>query len=220
MAKVKKTKKKLSSAQRAALKRGRAKAAKNRKKVSRTPKKKVYKEPLKGAVMATKKRAARKSGGSKKSTSRTRRRSRGGGSSKGSVMRIVRTSLAGVGGGILAGTIANKVPIPNPKFRPLVPILGGVGLAALGMKRGNPMVSGIATGMIILGSIAAVRQYFPQVPLLAGEEDDTLFLPNNIGGDIQELGYYPDFDDGLNGVVELGDEDDLEEIFYQSPATI
>lgn len=213
-------KRKASTAQLKALAKGRKKAAANRKKAA--PKKKTVTKKKKVAVkksvparkekpMATKKR---------KSTPETKKRRKSsvrsgfGGKMKG-VMPMVKDVGLAIAGGIGAGVLANKLPVANPKVKAAIPLVAGILLSTV-IGKNKPIFREIGTGMAVLGGLALLRQFAPNVPMLAGEEDVVL-LPEdyqNYMGEMQQLG----FEGGSPLMGEMQSMGEDEE--YLSPASL
>lgn len=216
---AKKKRRKLSPAQKAALAKGRKKISKKRrspvaKKRRSAPKRKTAKKTVrkvtkkKGVPPMAKKRKTRKSGGS--GARRRSRRSRSAFTGRASgVLNTFKEGAIGIGGGLMAGFLANKLPVADPRIKAFAPIAGAVILAATLGKR-NKIAAQLATGMMILGGVSAVRNLFPNVPMLAGEEE-VLYLPNYSGENIP----LADDDEDMGGVVDLAAEPE-----YISPADI
>ena len=112
------------------------------------------------------------SGGGGVQKKRGRRRGFGGGS-KGQLISSVKEAAVAIGGGLVAGMVANKLPIQNAKLKAISPALAGAAML-LTIGRKNPLVRQLATGMLVLGGVSAIRSAFPNVPLLAGEEEIAL----------------------------------------------
>ncbi len=209
MAATRKRKRKASPAQLAALAKGRAKMAAKR--GGRTNKRKSSRRSIMSnittGVAKVAKRTRRKSSGGK------RRRSCGGGRmsvagmTRG-LMPLVRDGMIGVSGGVLAGMIANKLPLTNDKLKAVAPVIASLAVAmTIGKKR--PIARQLAAGMFVVGGVAMLKKFFPQVPLLAGE--DVVYLPYS-----PETGNYV-VNDGMSGnYVDLGADEDVDE-FVTSP---
>lgn len=190
-------KRKASPKQLAALAKGRAK----RKKVSSVKKRKVstkkktvslHKDDLKplqiniNGETKTMKTAKRKT---RKSAKKSRRVTRYSGilptNKKDFIKPLINSGVA-VGGAIAGSMIANKLPVANAKLKAGIPILAGLvlGMSKFGRKE---IVQNLASGMMIAGGLALVRQLAPTLPLLAGENDID-YLDNSYGNPV-ELGY-------------------------------
>ena len=130
-------------------------------------------------------------------------------------MNTVKDVGLAVGGGILAGVVANKLPIPNPKLKAAAPLIAGVAMMAT-IGRKNKMVAQMATGVMVLGAVALIRNLFPAVPLLAGEEE-VMVSPEMLGYVPEGIEYEGEDDDlsDLSGRVDLGEEE-----LYITPANV
>lgn len=209
MAVKKKKKRTMTAKQKAALAKRRGTTTRKKK---AAPKKKAAR---KTAKTSTKKRSApmakKKKGTVKKRVRSAARRAKGF-LGKAGVGPIIQDAALAVGGGVAAGFLSNKLPIADPRIKAAAPIVGGIGLAMTVGKK-NPMVKGVAQGMVILGTVALIKQFAPNVPMLAGEEDD-LLLPSDY--DMPMLGYDDFEDDDLMGEpVQIGADDS-----YYSPADL
>ena len=114
----------------------------------------------KGVTVAKKRKKA-----SSTKVARRRARPRFG---RGDLTRVFTDAGLAVGGGILSSFVANQLPVKQPMAKAMVPI--GVGLATL-MFGGRRIPQALPFGMITIGALSMVRSQFPQVPLLAGEEE-------------------------------------------------
>jgi len=98
----------------------------------------------------------------------SRRRYHGGGTKFNPIALI--TEVAGLGAGAVAGSFAAKfTPIANPKIKALVPLILGILLTQLKFAR-SKIVRDMATGSMAIGTISLIKQFIPQLPLLAGSE--------------------------------------------------
>lgn len=227
MAKRKSVKKRsLSPAQRAALAKGRAALNKRRgkktRKISGSKKASVRVVPerlepiiIKGGSMAKRKksRKARKISGiaGAKRTSKKARRYHGGkirrarrysGASKLDIIGLA-TDIVGVGVGAVGGSfIAQKVPVKNAKLKAIIPIALGLGLGMTKFGRGR-IAKSAAGGMIAVGTLSLVKQFFPTVPLLTGADD-----AEGVAGAIAAL---PDEEKALLGYVVNGEAGEVVE---------
>lgn len=224
-----KKKRKLTAAQLAGLAKGRKKAAANRKKAKSSSKPKKRKtataaKPKRRSTKKTTRKTVSKKGASsmarkkrrapvaKKTRSRRRGSSRrfGGGGMKGIVGTVKEAGVA-IGGGIAAGILSNKLPVADPRIKALAPAVAGIIMAAT-IGRKNKLAAQMALGMITLSGVSFIRQQFPNVPLLAGEEE-LVYLPDMTGENIP-LGQ--EYDDDMSGIVNLGQD----EMPYVTPASI
>jgi len=177
-----------------------------------------------GSIMAKRKksRKARKySGipvaGAKRRTSKSRRyhgiegrrktrARRYHGAAKLNIVGLV-TDIVGVGAGAVGGSfIAQKIPVKNAKIKALIPIALGLGLGMTKFGRGN-LAKSIAGGMIAVGTLSLVKQFFPAVPLLTGAED-----AESVAGAIDNL---PADERALLGMVVQGEDGEV----MESPET-
>jgi hypothetical protein len=245
---VKKKKRKATARQLAALAKGRAKRAKiTRKSPKRktAPRKRVGRvaEDLKplliseGNTMATKRRTTRKKTAKRKTTryhgefmgttkrKKTRRSPRrySGMGGKLDIMKpLINTGIA-VAGGVAGSFAANKLPIADARIKAAVPMALGLVLGMTKFGRKNAMVQAAASGMMVAGGLALLRQFAPTLPLLAGEEDvqitdetgaQLLGAPTLLGDPVN-LGEDNEFD------ALLGDDfEDLEGGDYVTPASM
>ena len=209
-----KRKRKASPAQLAALARGRAKrkvktgVVKKRRKSTKAISLPVKQERK---TMARKKRSVA-------STTTKRKRSvksafKGiGGRAKGMVPMIKDVGIA-VAGGVGANVLVNKLPIANPKLKAALPLIAGILVSSvLGKKKA--IFREIGHGMAVVGAIALLKQFAPNLPMLAGEEE-MVYLPEGYQGDMMQLGY-DDEPDLMGDLLQLGQESDG----YLSPASM
>lgn len=216
-----KKRRKMSAAQKAALAKGRArlfgkrpKSKKRRrpiiKKAARRSVRKIHKK--KEVPPMAKRKVIRSTGGSKKARRGGRRRRMIGFAGKASgVMGTIKEGAVGIGGGLLAAFVANKLPVADVRIKALAPLAASIILAATLGKR-NKMAAQLATGMFVIGGVSAIRNFFPNVPMLAGEEE-LLYLPNQSLGNPVQIA--DDDDDQMAGTVSLAEEPE-----YLSPANI
>lgn len=203
-----KKKRKASPAQLRALAKGRA--ALKRKRKGGAPKKRkatTKRKPATRKVVSKRKTTVRKKGnppmakrkrrrgGFRKKARSTYRRARGFLSKQGDAMMILRDAALAVGGGVAAGIVSNQLPFPDPRLKSAAPIVAGI-LLATTVGRKNEMVRGVANGMVVLGAVSLIKQFMPNIPMLAGEDD---------------LLYVPDYDPDLLGYDEM-DPSELEEL--------
>lgn len=110
-----------------------------------------------------------------------------------------------VAGAVGAGVLANYVPIKDPRIKAVMPIVAGLLLSNVKMFRGK-MGQAMTLGMVAAGGLAIVKQFAPQVPVLAGEGDNILDYLSPEEQEAAMLGNYPDeYDEGAMG--ESFDED-------------
>ena len=106
------------------------------------------------------------------------------------------TDIISVGAGAVgASFIAQKIPVANAKIKALIPIALGLGIGMTKLGR-NRMAKSAAGGMIAVGTLSLVKQFFPTVPLLSGADD-----AETVAGAIDAL---PDEEKALLGYVVSG----------------
>lgn len=106
------------------------------------------------------------------------------------------TDIISVGAGAVgASFIAQKVPVANAKIKALIPIALGLGIGLTKFGR-NRMAKSAAGGMIAVGTLSLVKQFFPTVPLLSGADD-----AETVAGAIDAL---PEEEKALLGMVVSG----------------
>lgn len=210
-----KRKRKVSAKTLAALARGRAKRKSNLK----AAKKKTSKKTVSKPVQQERKTMAKK----KKATSeKPRKRSRAKGYARGiagkakGMIPMVKDVAIAVAGGVGGGVLANKLPIANPKVKAAIPLVAGLAIASILGKKKH-IFHEIGTGMAVIGGIALLKQFAPNVPMLAGEDEVVLLPPGyeGCGGDMLQLGYDDDAD-LMGDMLQLGDESEE----YMSPANM
>ena len=206
-----KKKRKASPAQLAAIARGRAKRKAN---TSGSKQRKVSKS-VSLPVKQEKKTMAKKKSSTATTTKKRRVKStfKGiGGRAKGMVPMIKDVGIA-VAGGVGANVLVNKLPIANPKVKAALPLVAGLLVSSvLGKKK--TMFREIGHGMAVIGAMALLKQFAPNVPMLAGE-DEMVYLPEGYAGDLLQLGYDED-PDLMGDMLQLGDESEE----YVSPASM
>jgi hypothetical protein len=163
---------------------------------------KIKRSKRKGVpAMAKRKHHRRSSAGSAKKSYRRTRKIGGGGMGKAGVMNMVKNAAIAIGGGLIAGAVANKLPIQQPLLKALSPAAAGI-ILLLTLGKKNAMLQQLATGMVVMGGVAGIRAQFPNVPLLAGEES-VMISPDLLGQD--EYDELPDYSN--MGVQEIGVEE-------------
>ncbi len=192
-----------------------------RKKVARKSPAKKRKLVVKKKIVKRKTPKRRKAVGNmakrKKATPKRRRKSGGG---KVNAQKILMQGVGAAAGAVGAGVVANMIPLPDPRMKAALPIVAGVVLGMSKMGRANVMKFA-SVGMISAGALALVRQFAPNVPLLAGEDQEMLdYVPGN-DEELALLGYdeenYEDFSgspvdlDGESYEV-AGESEDIEEM--------
>lgn len=178
-------KRKISAKQRAALKKGQAalkkwrlsqkkKPASAKKKRKSLPKKKVT---IKRKTVTTVKSKKRRGGTMKKRNAVKRvTRSVQSFARKSNMAEMLQDSALVIISGITAGFLTSKIPIADGRIRSIIPIGGGLAVAALTGKK-NRIAYSIGKGMVILGALSLFKQLAPGVPMLAGER--VIILPPN-----------------------------------------
>ena len=228
MAKLKKRKKARTAKQKAATKKmlaarkrksvGKRKTAPKRKAAKRkTAKKTIHHKATGVPKMARKRRKSSVGGTSSKKRGRSRRRGFGGGGKAG-MMNIVKNPGVAIAGGRCAGVPPNKLPPPDPRMKAAAPLIGGL-LLAMTIGRKNILAGQLAMGMLSIGGVSLIRTLFPNVPLLAGEEEgyengtEPSLLGYNPIEELQYSGYGPDKDElevsgkvDMSGRVSMGDD--------------
>lgn len=213
-----KKKRKASPAQKAALARGRAALAKKRKPSTKKASTRKKAKPVNKQVLIIqptqeKKVMARKKAGGSSSGSTQKGKSKRfagvAGKAKG-MIPVVKEVAAAVAGGVVAGAVANKLPIADNRIKAALPVVAGILLAGTIGKK-NSMMRELGAGMAVIGSIGLIKQLMPNVPVLAGE-DEVYVIPdaNGYAGEMMQLGY--DNDNYMGEMMQLGNE-------YLSPAS-
>lgn len=113
-----------------------------------------------------------------------------------------------VAGAVGAGVMANYVPIKDPRIKAIMPIVAGLLLSNVKMFKGK-MGQAMTLGMVAAGGLAIVKQFAPQVPVLAGEAD----LVDYLTPEEQEaamLGYYPEDEEDDENYLGASIEDDVD----------
>jgi hypothetical protein len=153
----------------------------------------------------------------------------GGLPTKGVIGSITNAGLMAAGG--IAGAFAAKyVPIPNAKIKAAVPLI--LGLALSFVKFGQkPPISTMATGAAAVGMLSIIKQFMPQIPTLAGDDEEQYgYLPTSpeeaailgledYSGDEYEpaMGALEDFSEDAEL---MGEIEQLQSEPYLSPADI
>jgi hypothetical protein len=168
------------------------KTAIRRKPVKKTVRKKVARKKTtikrKGPIMAKK----------IKGTRRKRRNN-----PKMNIQRTLMDGALAAAGAIGASAIANMIPVPDPRIKAAIPIVAAMVLPMTGIVKGD-MAKALSMGMLTVGALSLVRQFIPNVPLLAGEDENMLdYMPDD---DLAMLGMDDDLDDELMLGDDLDDE--------------
>lgn len=153
-----------------------------------------------GAVKMTKKRKSKKVAGTAKKS--FKRRSSSG--PKVSIKSALMDTAAAVGGAVVGSFVVNKLPIPA-KFKAVIPVGLGIFLQTK-LAKNNKLLHHLGTGLLVVGGLSLIRQFVPQVPLLAGEDDLAMlgYPQGELGYPQGELGYvdeemYGDYVDEMQG---------------------
>jgi len=190
------------------------KTTKRKKSVRKKTKKKAA--PKKRAVKRTRRKSTKKSNPkkkgrkrmAKKKTTKKRRRRRGNPNGKGIQQTLMYGALSAAGA-IGGGFVANMIPLPDPRMKAALPLAMGVGLSMTKFgqqKQLQPMIAGLLT----VGTLSLIKQFAPQIPMLAGEGEEDL-IDDDEALDLLGLEDYDEEDDlDLLGVT--ADEDDLDEL--------
>lgn len=97
-------------------------------------------------------------------------------------MNIQKTLVDGafaVAGAIGASALANMIPIPDPRIKAAIPIVAAIILPTTKLVKGD-MAKALSMGMLTIGAVSLVRQFMPNVPLLAGENENMLdYIPED-----------------------------------------
>jgi len=144
-------------------------------------------------------KSTRYSGRTRKYTSRRRTHRRrhssplmGGMGTKGIVPMLTQGAV-GAAGAIGSAFIASKIPGVPAKMKPVIPFAVAIALLMFGKK--IPMSKPLAFGCVVSGAMGLVKQFAPNIPLLAGvdsapelsaDEMNLLGEPQTYGS-IQEL---------------------------------
>lgn len=158
-----------------------------KKPVRKTVRKKVVrrKTPIKrkGPSMAARK---------KKTSTRRKRRN----NPRINIQKTLTDGAMAAAGAIGASAIANMIPVPDPRIKALIPIAAAIILPTTKLVRGD-MGRALSMGMLTIGALSLVRQFAPQLPLLAGENDMLDYVPGS-DEEAAMLGYNEsDLDDDL-----------------------
>lgn len=142
-------------------------------------KKRVYKSPKpkrKGSSVAKKKTSKKKSYSRRNPT-------------KGITDKIMEAGAV-AGGAIGAGLAANQIPVGDPRMKAAAVMAIGVFLSTLKPMRGK-MAQMLSMGIVSAGALSLFKQFAPNLPLLAGE-NDMYYLPDS--DENAMLGAYDDTD--------------------------
>lgn len=160
-----------------------------------------------------KRRRSRRSRRSYGFEGRRRRRSRRYyGADKASPANLIMKGALAVGGGVIASMAAKALPVKNTKLQAAIPIGIGAALTMLPMTRRNKMVQSAALGAVVIGALSLIRQMWPTVPLLTGDEPygTEMYIPSQ-GESAAMLGMTDSFQAGeLDGEMDVSGELDGE----------
>jgi len=151
-----------------------------------TVKKSPVKKTAKRTTIKRKKRSITPMARKKKRTT-TKRRKRT--AIPKSVTSGIMTGLLSAGGAIGGSVIANQIPIKDPRIKAAIPLVLGIGLGLTKFGKGK-MLQPALTGLMTIGTISLIKQFAPNIPMLAGEGEE--YIPYE---DRELLGYVDDLDD-------------------------
>jgi len=118
-------------------------------------------------VAGGKRRSRRSYGFEGRKRSRKARRYHGAGGTRLNVVGI-GSDVVGIGAGAVGGSMVAKfVPIADPRIKALIPLILGIVLSTMKFARSRIMQA-VATGSMAVGTISLVKQFLPNVPMLAG----------------------------------------------------
>ena len=120
------------------------------------------------------------------------------------VGEMAMSSLSVLGGAIGGAVISNVVPIPDPRIKAAISIALGLFLGSSNLIKGN-IGRMVALGMVAGGGLSFARRALPNVPMIAGEDDQLLLGTNYTMGDTDLEG----LTDDLEGENEMEGESDL-----------
>lgn len=116
--------------------------------------------------------------GARKHKKRGRRRYHGGmaglPSMKGGMVKAGTNIAIGVVGAVAGALGMRYVPVADARAKAAIPLLLGIFLA---VKMKNEMVKAAAGGLAIAGGLALTKALAPNLPVLAGLDDETTYLP-------------------------------------------
>lgn len=168
----------------------RKKAVKKKAVKKKTVKRKVAKKTVKRKVV----RKVAKKKGTKRKKARKAVGAFLGKNKKGIINTLIRGGAV-VAGAVGAGVAANNLPIKDPRLKAIGVVLAGALLANTKLLR-SPEGQALAMGMIASGGISLLKQFAPNVPLLAGEESYYPYSEEEMAmlGYNDELDYEDDYD--------------------------
>jgi hypothetical protein len=205
---VRKKRRVLSAAQKAALARGRRKLFSKRKPAKR-------KKAVSRKTVTVKKRTNRKKGVS--TMARRKRRRSYVRKSTNEITTLATTAGAATLGAIGAGVLSNVIPFPA-KLRPAFPLAAG---SVLALATKGKLYSDMALGMFVVGAISALKTFAPQIPMFSGEGENFVFIP---ASQVPQVPYYGVPMDAAGTGINPGDlsgiPDDLENEEFLTPRNI
>lgn len=141
-----------------------------RKKVKKpTTRKKVVtnnKPKKRGAVMAKR----------KKSTKKSVKQRRFSGAKKQKATTVLMNIGLAIAGAVGASMLVSKIPVKDPRVKALIPL--GVGVVGA-IQAKKPMMRSAALGIAFSGGMGLIKTQFPNLPMLAGEDENYLdYVPN------------------------------------------
>lgn len=167
----------------------------------------VRKKPVKRTIKKSNKR--RKPVMAKKKKSVTKRRR----PTMGKIQETLMYGALSAGGAVVVGMMANQIPIKDTRVKAFIPLLIGigVGMTKIGSQK---MLKPMVAGAITVGTLSVIKQFAPQVPMLAGEEEGYIVEQDMLGydDDIDMLGEPVDvmgYEDEIDMLGETADEEDL-----------
>lgn len=127
---------------------------------------------------------------------------------KAGAMEALKQASLAIVGGIASSMVINRIPIGDDRIKSIIPIAGGLLMAGT-IGQENETLSGLANGMMVIGTISLFKKLAPNVPMLAGER--IYYLPADTRG------YIPDYS-GMEGGMNLSGS--ILDTDYISPANI
>jgi hypothetical protein len=93
----------------------------------------------------------------------------------GNIQKQLTTVGMGMAGAVGANMAANLLPMPDPRLKAALPLIGGLVLMMSSGK--NKMMEYAGLGMAIGGGLSTLKAVAPNIPFLAGEDLDDSYLP-------------------------------------------
>jgi hypothetical protein len=209
-------KRRMSVKQKAALARGRAALKRRRTVAKNKPRKVSRKKGVSRSKRETMVFINQEGSTMKKSRRKSSRGRSSSGGKKLDIKNLLMGTVVGTGAAVAGTMITAKIPIANPKLKSALPLLMGIGLSFVaGKSKHGDMISQAATGMLIAGGLAMVKQFAPNLSLAGEDELYQTYLDSNAGQ--QLLGVNSDLmgvNSDLMGVNSdlMGDENDVDDI--------